>query len=82
MNQSSCIDDFSFGPQTSPQCRDGLDLTLLFEESFLGLLPASAMIIASVARLAVLRKSRKVVLGNSFNDTKFVSIQTEHIIDL
>lgn len=72
MNQTSCLEDYSFGPQTSPHCRHGLDLTLQFEESLLGLLPASAMIVASAARLMVLRKSRKVVLGNSFYDTKSV----------
>jgi hypothetical protein len=72
MNQSACLDDYSFGPQTSLQCRDGLDLTLVFEESMLSLLPASAMIAASFARVAVLRKARKVVLGHSFYDTKAV----------
>lgn len=72
MNQSSCLDDYLFGPQTSLQCRDGLDLTLVFEESMLSLLPASAMIAASFARVVALRRTRKVVLGHSFYDTKAV----------
>jgi hypothetical protein len=73
MNQTVCLDDYSFGPQTSPQCRDGLDLTLVFEESILSLLPASLMIIGSTARCIYLSKARRVVPGKSFYDNKAVS---------
>jgi hypothetical protein len=73
MNQSICLEDYSLGPKTSIDCRNGLDLTLVFEESILSLLPASAMIIASIARSISLRKARKVISGSSFNDTKAVS---------
>jgi len=73
MNRTVCLEDFSFGPQTSLQCRDGLDLTLVFEQSMLSLLPASFMIFASIARYVILRKSRQVVSGKSFYDTKSVS---------
>jgi hypothetical protein len=72
MNQTLCPEDYSFGPQTSPLCRDGLDLTLVFEESILSLVPASLMITASVARLTVLVKRRLVIPGKSFYDTKAV----------
>ncbi|KAH8596005.1 P-loop containing nucleoside triphosphate hydrolase protein [Bisporella sp. PMI_857] len=65
-----CLEDYSFGPQTSPSCRDGLDLTLVFEESILALLPGSLMIIASIARFLSLAKASKVVLNNSFYRTK------------
>lgn len=68
-----CPEDRSFGPTTSIQCRHGLDFTLLFEESFLTILPAALMIIASTIRVFFLRNKRKVVLGNSFYDLKFVS---------
>jgi Na+-transporting NADH:ubiquinone oxidoreductase subunit NqrB len=75
MNHTVCLEDYSFGPQTSPKCRDGLDLTIVFEESILCLLPASLMIAASIVRFAILHRSRKVVLDKSFYDTKSVSIQ-------
>ncbi|VUC23771.1 unnamed protein product [Clonostachys rosea] len=74
MNQSSCLEDYSFGPQTSPECRDGLDLTLVFEESMLSLLPAVLMIVASAVKVASLRNARKVVLGTSFQDTKMMTL--------
>jgi hypothetical protein len=78
INQSTCVEDYSFGPKTSINCRNGLDLTLTFEESFLGLLPALALIIASTVRLILLRNARKVVLGNSFGDTKAVGAPGNH----
>jgi hypothetical protein len=78
MNQSICLEDFSIGPKTSIRCRNGLDLTLVFEESILSLLPASAMIVASTIRSIFLRKARKVVSGNSFNDTKAVRAESQH----
>jgi len=74
-----CLEDFSFGPQTSLECRDGLDLTLVFEQSILSLLPASLMIFASIARYVVLRKSRQRVSGKSFYDTKLVSNGFHHV---
>jgi ATP-binding cassette subfamily C (CFTR/MRP) protein 1 len=74
MSQSACLEDYSFGPKTSPQCRDGLDLTIVFEESILSLLPASLMITASITRFTVLRTARKVVRDKSFYDTKSVRI--------
>lgn len=79
MNHTVCLEDYSFGPQTSPQCRNGLDLTVVFEESMLSLLPASLMITASIARFAFLHKARKVVLGKSFYDTKSVSSENYHV---
>ena len=75
MNQTICLEDYSIGPQTPLHCRDGLDLTLVFEESILSLLPASLMITTSIARLIVLNKNRLVVPGKSFYDTKAVSTQ-------
>jgi ATP-binding cassette subfamily C (CFTR/MRP) protein 1 len=74
MNQTICPEDLSFGPNVSPQCRHGLDLTLVFEESILSILPASFMIVASTARYVVLRRSRRVVSTKSFYDTKSVRI--------
>jgi ATP-binding cassette subfamily C (CFTR/MRP) protein 1 len=68
-----CPEDQSFGPITSVQCRHGLDFTLLFEESFLTILPAALMIIASAIRVFFLRNKRRVVLSHSFYDIKFVS---------
>lgn len=64
-----CPEDYAFGPIA--QCR-GLDVTLVFEESILSLLPASLMIIASFARFLALRNSRVVVAPKSFYSTKSV----------
>lgn len=73
MTVTFCPEDRSFGPTTSIQCRHGLDFTLLFEESFLTILPAALMIIASTIRVFFLRNKRRVVLSHSFYDVKFVS---------
>lgn len=73
MDQIVCPEDYSFGPKTSPHCRNGFDLTFVFEESILSLLPASLMIVASLSRLVVLYRKRLVVSGKSFYDTKAVS---------
>ncbi|KAF2664072.1 P-loop containing nucleoside triphosphate hydrolase protein [Microthyrium microscopicum] len=70
MNRSICVEDYSFGPKTSLHCRNGLDLTLVFEESILSLLPAVLMIVASTVRSNTLRKTRKIISGNSFNHVK------------
>jgi ATP-binding cassette subfamily C (CFTR/MRP) protein 1 len=75
MDKFTCPDDYSFGPRTPPQCRGGLDLTLVFEESILSLLPASLMITASISRFFVLYKRRLVVPGKSFYNTKAVSAE-------
>jgi hypothetical protein len=80
MNRTVCPEDYSFGPQTSPHCRNGLDLILVFEQSILSIVPAFLMITASVARLTGLVKRRLVVPGNSFYDTKAVSIKAIRIL--
>lgn len=77
MNESQtigvCVEDYTFGPQSSLKCRHGLDLTLVFEESMLSILPSSLMIVASIARVAMLRKSRRVASSKSFYGSKSVS---------
>lgn len=44
--------DNTWGPWAGPECRGGLDFTLLFEESILILLPAVLLIIAAVLQVA------------------------------
>ena len=59
----SRIDD-SFGPHAG-ECRGGFDLTLLFEETILSLLPAGLLLIALTPRvLYLLRRAKKVAPGD------------------
>lgn len=78
MNQSICVEDYSIGPTTTIDCRNGLDFTLVFEESILSLLPTSAFILASFFRFSSLRKARQVVSETSFNDAKAVRAESQH----
>ncbi|PWY82697.1 ATP-binding cassette transporter [Aspergillus eucalypticola CBS 122712] len=59
---ASDSDNF-FGPRVSPECRS-FDFTLLFEDSFFGLLPAALFLVLVPQRLQVLRNSQ--VKLNSF----------------
>ncbi|PHH93023.1 hypothetical protein CDD83_2133 [Cordyceps sp. RAO-2017] len=50
--------DDRFGPVVGPECRGGFDLTLLFEQSVLSIVPAAVIIVAFPLRLAYLATSR------------------------
>ncbi|KAF2837197.1 P-loop containing nucleoside triphosphate hydrolase protein [Patellaria atrata CBS 101060] len=60
----ACHSDSSFGPWAG-NCRDGFDFTLLFEESVLGLLPQSLLLLLGPLRLITLRKRRRRVAKGS-----------------
>ena len=71
MNQSiPCLDD-SFGPTISV-CRRGFDFTLLFEQSFLSVVPSSLFILISIVRLQILWAKPQKVGGVSLQQLKLV----------
>ncbi|ETS81268.1 hypothetical protein PFICI_06270 [Pestalotiopsis fici W106-1] len=61
---ANCGDD-SFGPSVSSQdCRGGFDLTLLFEESILAILPAAIFLLVTPFRASrLVRQTRKLKLN-------------------
>ncbi|KAF2683972.1 P-loop containing nucleoside triphosphate hydrolase protein [Lentithecium fluviatile CBS 122367] len=59
-----CQSDASFGPGIG-SCRGGFDLTLVFEESALGLLPQAALLLLAPIRLATLQRRRDKVAKSS-----------------
>src|ERR1700712_3872766 len=71
LGQHNCSDDYSFGPR-AVHCREGLDLTLLFEESFLTILPAALILLIAPWRVYQLSKRKTRVFDKSFQATKQV----------
>jgi hypothetical protein len=56
-----------FGPQVAPECRDGFDFTLLFEELILTLIPLSLVSLILPLRLwQLLNQNLKVKVGSIY----------------
>ncbi|KAM0350073.1 hypothetical protein ACHAPU_003236 [Fusarium lateritium] len=55
--------DTSFGPFVGPECRDGFDFTLVFEQSILVLFPAALLLVLAPIRLFHLRNAPVKVPG-------------------
>jgi ATP-binding cassette, subfamily C (CFTR/MRP), member 1 len=73
LSQLNCSNDLDdrVGPAVD-QCRRGFDLTLLFEQSILFLLPACIFLIATPARLVKLWRSQIKVSRNVLGFCKVV----------
>lgn len=71
---SSCsLDaDEAFGPVVNSTCRNGFDFTLLFEQSMLGILPATAFLLVSPLRVRYLTKKDAYIRNNSMRLIKIV----------
>lgn len=68
-----CPSDSSFGPAIDGSCRGGFDLTLLFEDSVLGLLPHAILLVVAPLRLSTLiKKTRAVSKWEGIGVTKLV----------
>ncbi|WZH41295.1 P-loop containing nucleoside triphosphate hydrolase protein [Fusarium acuminatum] len=78
MNSSEtlCISstDTSFGPFVGPECRDGFDFTLVFEQSILVLLPAALLLVLAPVRLFRLRNVPVKVAGRRLRTVKLALI--------
>ncbi|KAG5656426.1 hypothetical protein KAF25_000013 [Fusarium avenaceum] len=78
MNSSEtlCISstDTSFGPFVGPECRDGFDFTLVFEQSILVLLPAALLLVLAPIRLFRLRNVPVKVAGRRLRTVKLALI--------
>jgi ATP-binding cassette, subfamily C (CFTR/MRP), member 1 len=56
-----------FGPQVAPECREGFDFTLLFEELILTLIPLVLVSLLLLLRLwQLLHQNLKVKVGNVY----------------
>lgn len=78
MNSSEilCISstDTSFGPFVGPECRDGFDFTLVFEQSIFVLLPAALLLVLAPIRLFRLRNVPVKVAGRRLRTVKLALI--------
>ncbi|KAF4969630.1 hypothetical protein FSARC_3209 [Fusarium sarcochroum] len=74
--------DASFGPFIGPECRDGFDFTLVFEQSILVLLPAALLLILAPFRLFRLRNAPVKVTGHGLGTVKLVVIALLAILHL
>ncbi|KAF4452640.1 Multidrug resistance-associated protein 1 [Fusarium austroafricanum] len=70
---ASSIDD-SFGPFVGPECRNGFDFTIVFEQSTLVLFPAALLLILAPVRLFHLRNLPLKVTGHRLRTVKLVFI--------
>lgn len=84
MNVTSCAAsvDASFGPFVSPECRDGFDFTLVFEQSILVLLPASILIILAPFRIFHLRNAPVKVNGYRLGSVKLALLTLLAVLHL
>ncbi|KAM0247924.1 hypothetical protein ACHAP5_003708 [Fusarium lateritium] len=86
MNSSEtlCISstDTSFGPFVGPECRDGFDFTLVFEQSILVLLPAALLLILAPIRLSRLRNVPVKVAGRRLRTVKLALIALLAVLHL
>ncbi|KAJ4270222.1 hypothetical protein NW762_001898 [Fusarium torreyae] len=74
--------DASFGPFIGPECRDGFDFTLVFEQSILVLSPAALLLILAPLRLFHLRNAPVKVTGHGLRIAKLVAIALLAILHL
>jgi hypothetical protein len=85
MNVTNCAPsiDASFGPFVPPECRDGFDFTLVFEQSILVLIPASLLLIIAPFRIFRLRNVPVKVTGHRLRSIKLtliVLLATLHLV--
>lgn len=69
-NVGNCTDN-DFGPVVR-NCRDGFDLTILFEETILSATPSIIMMVLAAGRVFYLRKKPKLVWARGFQLFKLV----------
>ncbi|RBR10554.1 uncharacterized protein FIESC28_09418 [Fusarium coffeatum] len=76
MNVTNCAPfiDASFGPFVPPECRDGFDFTLVFEQSILVLIPASLLLVIAPFRIFHLRNAPVKVTGHRLRSIKLTLI--------
>ncbi|KAF4977469.1 hypothetical protein FZEAL_6033 [Fusarium zealandicum] len=86
MNSSSNLcapsSDAAFGPLVDPECRDGFDFTLVFEQSFLVLSPAALLLIVAPFRLFRLRNAPAKVTGHRLRLFKLITIALLAVLHL
>ncbi|KAM0225506.1 hypothetical protein ACHAQD_001442 [Fusarium lateritium] len=86
MNSSEtlCISstDTSFGPFVGPECRDGFDFTLVFEQSILVLLPAALLLVLAPIRISRLRNVPVKVAGRRLRTVKLALIALLAVLHL
>ncbi|KLP16708.1 multidrug resistance-associated protein [Fusarium fujikuroi] len=74
--------DASFGPFVGPECRDGFDFTLVFEQSILVLSPAALLLILAPVRLFRLRNVPVKVTGHRLRTVKLALIALLAVLHL
>ncbi|KAF5673240.1 multidrug resistance-associated 1 [Fusarium denticulatum] len=74
--------DASFGPFVGPECRDGFDFTLVFEQSILVLPPAALLLILAPIRLFRLRNVPVKVTGHRLRTVKLALIALLAVLHL
>ncbi|KAF5699076.1 major facilitator family transporter-associated [Fusarium globosum] len=74
--------DASFGPFVGPECRDGFDFTLVFEQSILVLSPAALLLILAPVRLLRLRNVPVKVTGHRLRTVKLALIALLAVLHL
>ncbi|KAF5252095.1 hypothetical protein FANTH_2843 [Fusarium anthophilum] len=74
--------DASFGPFVGPECRDGFDFTLVFEQSILVLFPAALLLILAPIRLFHLRNVPVKVTGHRLRTVKLALIALLAVLHL
>ncbi|KAG9504500.1 hypothetical protein J7337_004473 [Fusarium musae] len=74
--------DASFGPFVGPECRDGFDFTLVFEQSILVLSPAALLLILAPVRLFRLRNAPVKVAGHRLRTVKLALITLLAVLHL
>nr|RBQ93412.1 hypothetical protein FVER53263_06312 [Fusarium verticillioides] len=74
--------DASFGPFVGPECRDGFDFTLVFEQSILVLSPAALLLMLDPVRLFRLRNAPVKVAGHRLRTVKLALITLLAVLHL
>ncbi|KAF9771912.1 hypothetical protein IL306_010421 [Fusarium sp. DS 682] len=74
--------DASFGPFVGPECRDGFDFTLAFEQSILVLFPAALFLILAPIRIFRLRTVPIKVSGHRLRTVKLALIALLAVLHL
>ncbi|KAF5977483.1 multidrug resistance-associated 1 [Fusarium coicis] len=74
--------DASFGPFVGPECRDGFDFTIVFEQSILVLSPAALLLILAPVRLFRLRNAPVKVTGHRLRTLKLAFITLLAVLHL
>ncbi|KAF5657957.1 multidrug resistance-associated 1 [Fusarium heterosporum] len=74
--------DTSFGPFVGPECRDGFDFTLVFEQSILVLFPAALLLVFAPVRLFRLRNAPVKVAGRRLRTAKLALIALLAVLHL